>query len=111
MCVVDYVPTCGIGQYMVNNYCQSCFSKPVNSNYTTANNCDWACSAGHHREGNMCVVDAPICSLGQYAVNNYCMPCPAKPDNSSFVTAGSCDWVCASGFNRVGNACVSPASW
>lgn len=41
--------TCGIGQYPINNSCQSCFSKPQNSNYTTPNSCDWACSSGYNR--------------------------------------------------------------
>lgn len=98
--------SCGIGRYFSNNSCLSCTTKPANSIYTTSNTCDFSCTTGYRREGNLCIQNTAQCGVWQYTVGSSCQTCFTKPNNAQYTTSNTCDWSCASGYRREGNFCI-----
>ena len=47
------------------------------------------------------------CTVGQYYSGNMCLGCTSKPSYAYYTTAGTCDWVCSSGYYKSGNTCIA----
>lgn len=59
-----------------------------------------ACKTGFHDCGGVCVSDLSVASCG-----TRCTPCPEPANGVAACNAGVCDFVCADGYERCGDAC------
>jgi hypothetical protein len=128
VCKECSISSCSIGTYrgpcteFLDGPCISCTGKPDNAFYTSTgvpynrDNCTWQCNAQFYLQtvGNVSKCTAckqpSTCPIGEYLAEcqgreNYaCKPCSAI-SNAFYISQGSCDFECNSGYFQNGSTC------
>ena len=83
-----------------SSVCNSCPTKPLNSNFTTF--CNWRCNTGYFANSSVCQAwrvcpNGTLVVLGNWSNDTTCVPC--TPISNSFFNAyNSCSFVCNMGY-------------